>query len=685
MSKIIGNPVGTTLPKPDFKQTDPTKGDYIKNKPEVVDATVGQFLAIKTIDEDGHISELESIEASVDITELTDEEIAEICDFDGDASSIIPIATPASIGCVSVGDGLDIDDNGLLSVQALTDAEIESICEFDEGMTEGNVIPKATKTALGCIKVGDGLVIDSSGRLSATGGGSGVATAGIGSSGMKLLWENPNPTAEFGAQTIELDLSGYDECLIEYNGTTAWNVYSSIAISKGKSFFATVSAGNLGAQASNSTTIYTTNRLFTMNDDGIVCSNGYAMTSGGSVVANDGRACIPYRIYGVDIAPPNVDYTLTEEKDISKDLLWTNPNPTAEFAAQTISLDLSEYDFIFIKAAGYPNVSSDYPAGLIKWFEVKKNESTILDMNVTFFNTSTSSNAYWGGRTCIVSDTGVNFEQGISYKVNDTTSHVGTSSNGSVVPIEIYGIKNKINVTTAVVTDKGQHTNLLWENASPTTSFTAQTISLDLNGYDEYEVEFALGSDVLCYDAARASVGKSVFLSMNDALSIYRRKVTYSSGSLEFSSASAARVSDTASSTNDDCLIPTKIYGIKHNAATTSTIMGDYVIEEGTEGIWTYRKWNSGIAECWGEPQSGALTMSASGSVYVSAAVYVSVPAFLKSVDNIAYNSHNANVIGISNYGTFNITDCTVGVRVQKSTNATDSVKFAARIFGRWK
>ena len=34
MSKIIGVTVGTTLPKPNFNQTDPTKGDYIKNKPD---------------------------------------------------------------------------------------------------------------------------------------------------------------------------------------------------------------------------------------------------------------------------------------------------------------------------------------------------------------------------------------------------------------------------------------------------------------------------------------------------------------------------------------------------------------------------------------------------------------------------------------------------------------------------
>ena len=30
----------------------------------------------------------------------------------------------------------------------------------------------------------------------------------------------------------------------------------------------------------------------------------------------------------------------------------------------------------------------------------------------------------------------------------------------------------------------------------------------------------------------------------------------------------------------------------------------DFVIQQGTSGIWTYRKWNSGIAECWGQEQS---------------------------------------------------------------------------------
>ena len=27
----------------------------------------------------------------------------------------------------------------------------------------------------------------------------------------------------------------------------------------------------------------------------------------------------------------------------------------------------------------------------------------------------------------------------------------------------------------------------------------------------------------------------------------------------------------------------------------------DYIVEQNTSGIWTYRKWASGIAECWGK------------------------------------------------------------------------------------
>ena len=37
----------------------------------------------------------------------------------------------------------------------------------------------------------------------------------------------------------------------------------------------------------------------------------------------------------------------------------------------------------------------------------------------------------------------------------------------------------------------------------------------------------------------------------------------------------------------------------------------DYIVEQGTSGIWKYRKWNSGIAECWGQSSVASSTYSA--------------------------------------------------------------------------
>lgn len=45
----------------------------------------------------------------------------------------------------------------------------------------------------------------------------------------------------------------------------------------------------------------------------------------------------------------------------------------------------------------------------------------------------------------------------------------------------------------------------------------------------------------------------------------------------------------------------------------------DYVVEQGTSDIWTYRKWNSGIAECWGY-KTISTTFASWGSWY-----YISV------------------------------------------------------------
>lgn len=60
------------------------------------------------------------------------------------------------------------------------------------------------------------------------------------------------------------------------------------------------------------------------------------------------------------------------------------------------------------------------------------------------------------------------------------------------------------------------------------------------------------------------------------------------------------------------------------------TIVKDYIIENGSDGIWRYRKWNSGRIECWGEKswENVACTTSLAGG-YRSADQTVALPSGL--------------------------------------------------------
>lgn len=57
------------------------------------------------------------------------------------------------------------------------------------------------------------------------------------------------------------------------------------------------------------------------------------------------------------------------------------------------------------------------------------------------------------------------------------------------------------------------------------------------------------------------------------------------------------------------------IYGEWFGILTTS-ITQDYIVEQGTDGIWTYQKWNSGIAECWGTASFIINSFNSAGGIY---------------------------------------------------------------------
>ena len=60
-----------------------------------------------------------------------------------------------------------------------------------------------------------------------------------------------------------------------------------------------------------------------------------------------------------------------------------------------------------------------------------------------------------------------------------------------------------------------------------------------------------------------------------------------------------------------------------------NNLMTDFIIEQGTSGIWTYRKWYSGISECWGSSIVNAICSNQSGGVYFSDEKTISLPSGL--------------------------------------------------------
>ena len=104
---------------------------------------------------------------------------------------------------------------------------------------------------------------------------------------MKLLWTNPDPTATFSAQSVLLDLSGYDAVLIKTLNDRASNTpqYHSELVFVGDS--------SVCYSSNASTTGYTYKRQADVSASGVDFGGGFRNTSAGSGYA------IPQKIYGV--------------------------------------------------------------------------------------------------------------------------------------------------------------------------------------------------------------------------------------------------------------------------------------------------------------------------------------------------------------------------------------------------
>ena len=107
---------------------------------------------------------------------------------------------------------------------------------------------------------------------------------------------------------------------------------------------------------------------------------------------------------------------------------------------------------------------------------------------------------------------------------------------------------------------------LLWTNASPTSSFSPQTVSLDLGGYDAVLIYVANLTSRTCIDGWILLKGapESKLVSFKTDYGLYptSRNATVTATGVTFGDGYDNGVS-TAANLNNNCCIPYSIYGIK--------------------------------------------------------------------------------------------------------------------------
>lgn len=126
--------------------------------------------------------------------------------------------------------------------------------------------------------------------------------------------------------------------------------------------------------------------------------------------------------------------------------------------------------------------------------------------------------------------------------------------------------------------------------------------------------------------------------------------------------------------------------GIDNGFNSGTGNQADYVVEQATSGIWTYRKWNSGIAECWGQTASTSKAVSTSyGNGYYAPMDTISFPSGLfTSIDSTNVTVFDSGAIGtwfeVSGLSTTAINGYLWGIR-----SNTTNFRYEIHAYGRWK
>lgn len=115
-------------------------------------------------------------------------------------------------------------------------------------------------------------------------------------------------------------------------------------------------------------------------------------------------------------------------------------------------------------------------------------------------------------------------------------------------------------------------------------------------------------------------------------------------------------------------------------------IKDDAIVEQGTSGIWTYRKWKSGVAECWGI-YSGSITSRTANAPYNSSVFDIGVvnypTDFFADIPNVNVNTRIGSFYNLTSYA--NSYQNNVSISITSNATGTQTVYAYIYAKGKWK
>lgn len=196
----------------------------------------------------------------------------------------------------------------------------------------------------------------------------------------EILWQNSNPNTSFASQDITLSSSDYDELIWIFDTYVGSGL--NITCNSLKGFGVRATASN---SSGSSTLVRSINRS---SDTTFTVGDGY----NSNAVDNNSMIprCVIAKKYGIRKKEQSIGVlgkvlnsnSTSEENTYSCDYInkstgfigWTNPNPTSEFSAQTITLSTSDFDEYEIEYLVVIGATSTKSTG-----RISKNNTAYLD------------------------------------------------------------------------------------------------------------------------------------------------------------------------------------------------------------------------------------------------------------------------------------------------------------------